>query len=173
MKGRHHIVIESPRLKYEFDVKRNITIIKGDSATGKTTLIELLNDYRSEEDSAVQVSSDVPCRVFADNSPTWQQALEIIRDSIVFIDEDNTFIRTREFAGLLKKSTNYFVLITREALTELPYSIHEIYGIRTTGKFHFPEQIYHEFYPIYPDYSLNAPIEDLQKKVSVPTPADV
>ena len=46
MKGKHHIVIESARLKYEFDIKRNITIIRGDSATGKTTLIELLEDYR-------------------------------------------------------------------------------------------------------------------------------
>lgn len=26
MKGRHHIVVETRRLKYEFDIKRNITI---------------------------------------------------------------------------------------------------------------------------------------------------
>ena len=37
MKGKHHIIIESARLKYEFDIRRNITIIQGDSATGKTT----------------------------------------------------------------------------------------------------------------------------------------
>lgn len=29
MKGRHHIVVETRRLKYEFDIKRNITIIQG------------------------------------------------------------------------------------------------------------------------------------------------
>lgn len=46
---------------------------------------------------------------------------------------------------------NYYVLITREDLPELPYSIKEIYGIRTSGKYHFPEQIYHEFYQIYED----------------------
>ena len=34
---------------------------------------------------------------------------------------------------------------------ELPYSIKEIYGIRTSGRYHFPEQIYHEFYQIYED----------------------
>lgn len=86
MKGKHHIVIESARLKYEFDIKRNITIIRGDSATGKTTLIELLEDYRGGgEDSAVRISSDVPCRVFADSSDTWRQALEVIADSIIFI----------------------------------------------------------------------------------------
>ena len=44
MKGKHHIIIESARLKYEFDIKRNITIIQGDSATGKSTLIDLISD---------------------------------------------------------------------------------------------------------------------------------
>ena len=81
MKGKHHIVIESARLKYEFEIKRNITIIRGDSATGKTTLIELLEDYRGGgEDSAVRISSDVPCRVFADSS----EFLTIIVDGAAF-----------------------------------------------------------------------------------------
>ena len=37
MKGKHKIVVKNNRLHYEFEIKRNITIIKGDSATGKTT----------------------------------------------------------------------------------------------------------------------------------------
>lgn len=47
MKGRHHIVVETRRLKYEFDIKRNITIIQGESASGKTTLVSLLREYWS------------------------------------------------------------------------------------------------------------------------------
>ena len=49
MKGRHHIVVETRRLKYEFDIKRNITIIQGDSASGKTTLVSLLREYGMRE----------------------------------------------------------------------------------------------------------------------------
>lgn len=148
MKGKHHIIIEAPRLKYEFTIRRNITILRGDSATGKTTLIDLLSDYRTG-DSAIRIESDVPCRVFSDGHETWKQSLEVITDSIVFIDEENDFIKTQAFAETVKGSTNYFVLITREFLPELPYSICEVYGIRTSGRYHFPEQIYHEFYPIY------------------------
>ena len=48
MKGKHHILVETSGLKYEFDIKRNITVIQGDSATGKTTLVELLNEYASK-----------------------------------------------------------------------------------------------------------------------------
>ena len=42
MKGKHKIVVKNNRLHYEFEIKRNITIIKGDSATGKTTLINMI-----------------------------------------------------------------------------------------------------------------------------------
>ena len=150
MKGKHHIIIESARLKYEFDIKRNITIIQGDSATGKTTLIDLLFDYQNDrENSPVRIESDVPCEVLAGAGDRWRAILELITDSIVFIDEENHFIRQKEFAEVVQGSTNYYVLITREALPILPYSIREIYGIRTSGKYHFPEKIYHEFYPIY------------------------
>ena len=150
MKGKHHIIVESARLKYEFDIKRNITIIQGDSATGKTTLIDLLSDYRNDrENSPVRIESDVPCEVFTGAGDRWREMLGLINDSIVFIDEENHFIHSKEFAKVVQNSTDYFVLITREALPCLPYSIQEIYGIRNSGKYHFPEKIYHEFYPIY------------------------
>ncbi|MBR0309095.1 MAG: translation initiation factor 2 [Mogibacterium sp.] len=152
MRGKHHIIIESARLKYEFEIKRNITIIQGDSATGKTTLIDLLSDYQKDkEKSPVRIESDAPCEVFSGSEDRWRATLELITDSIVFIDEGNHFIRSKEFAEVVKCSTNYFVLITRDVLPSLPYSIREIYGIRTSGKYHFPEKIYHEFYPIYGD----------------------
>lgn len=148
MKGSHRIVIESARLKYEFVIRRNLTIIQGDSATGKTTLMDLLSDYR-RGNAPIRLESDVPCEVFSGGGERWRAMLELIQDSIVFIDEGNRFIRTKEFADTVRNSSNYFVLITREPLPELPYSIQEVYGIRTTGKYHFPEKIYHEFYPIY------------------------
>ena len=42
MKGKHKIVVSTKRLKYEFELHRNLTIIRGDSATGKTTLVDAL-----------------------------------------------------------------------------------------------------------------------------------
>lgn len=42
MRGRYHIIVQNKRLRFEFDVKRNITIIRGDSATGKTTLYMMI-----------------------------------------------------------------------------------------------------------------------------------
>lgn len=43
MKGKYSVFVQNNRLRYEFTVSRNITVIRGDSATGKTTLLDLLN----------------------------------------------------------------------------------------------------------------------------------
>ena len=45
MKGSYHVMVQNNRLRYEFDIRRNITIIQGDSATGKTTLVQILSVY--------------------------------------------------------------------------------------------------------------------------------
>ncbi len=165
MKNKHHIVVESKRLKYEFDIKRNITVIQGDSASGKTTLLDLLGTHsRFGKESGISVQSDVPCVVFGGDAGLWKTILEAYQDSIVFIDEDYPFIYSKDFAELVQASSNYFVLITRQPLYNLPYSVREIYGIRTTGKYHYPEQVYHEFYRIYNDLN-----EALDKEVVAPT----
>ena len=155
MKGSHNIIVETERMKYEFTIRRNVTVILGDSATGKTTLVEFLNMFsRRGKNSGVTVTSDVPCVVFSDISGLWQSMLEEIKNSIVFIDEGQDFIFTKDFAKIAQASSNYYVLITRRPLYNLPYSTKEIYGIRTTGKYHFPEKVYQEFYPVYSDEAL-------------------
>lgn len=128
----------------------DITVILGDSATGKTTLIDLLSTYsRFENGNGIRLESDVPCVVYTGDNNTWKQVLMDVKGSIIFIDEDHSFVFGEEFAGLVKESDNYYVIITRRPLYNLPYSIEEVYGIRTTGKYHYPEKIYHEFYHIY------------------------
>lgn len=49
----------------------------------------------------------------------------------------------------MKDSDNYFVIVTREDLPNLPYSVDEIYGIHTSGKYHDLKRTYNELYRIY------------------------
>jgi len=148
MKGKHHIVIETERLKYEFDIRRNITVIQGDSATGKTTLVEILAEF-SRNRGGVRVISDVSCMVFSGDERHWKTFFEETTENIIFIDEDYEFVFGVDFAEYIRKSDNYYVIISRRPLYNIPYSVQEIYGIRTSGKYHFPEKVYQEFYPIY------------------------
>ena len=46
MKGSFHIKVSRKRgTVFEFDVRRNITVIRGDSGTGKTTLYNMVVDH--------------------------------------------------------------------------------------------------------------------------------
>ena len=148
MRGKHRIIIQNNRLHYEFEIKRNITIIQGDSATGKTTLINMLRQVENLGDSSgIDVVSDVPCRILEGRN--WKILLENMAGNIIFIDEDNEFINTEEFAEEVRGSDNYFVLITRENLYNLPYSVEEIYGLRSSGKYQNTKRVYQQMYQIY------------------------
>ena len=52
MTGRYRIIVQNRRLHYALEIKRNITIIQGDSATGKTTLIDMLRQYMNLQESS-------------------------------------------------------------------------------------------------------------------------
>jgi len=45
LKGEYKITVKNNVLYYQFVIRRNITIIKGDSATGKTSLIDMIREY--------------------------------------------------------------------------------------------------------------------------------
>ena len=128
MKGRHRMIVESPTVKYDFILNRNITILRGGSGTGKTTLINMLRDRRVlGENSNIEVQCDKD--YFVLEGEDWFSRLAGIKDRIVFIDEGNRFVSSRKFAGAIKETDNYYVIVTREDLSVLPYSVQEIYEL--------------------------------------------
>lgn len=150
MKGKYKVIVRNNKLHYEFEIKRNITIIQGDSATGKTTLINMLRQAENlGESSGVDVLSNVPCRIL--EGVSWKLILQNTAGTIFFIDEENAFINTEEFASEVRGSDNYFVLITRENLYNLPYSVEEIYGLYASGRYQNTKKIYQQMYRIYSD----------------------
>lgn len=150
MKGKCKVIVRNNKLHYEFEIKRNITIIQGDSATGKTTLINMLRQAENlGESSGVDVLSNVPCRIL--EGVSWKLILQNTAGTIFFIDEENAFINTEEFAAEVRGSDNYFVLITRENLYNLPYSVEEIYGLYASGRYQNTKKIYQQMYRIYSD----------------------
>ncbi len=148
MKGKHRVTVQNKRIRYEFEIKRNITIIRGDSATGKTTLVEMIREYyENGADSGIELSCDKVCIVLSGRN--WEIQLTDIQDSIVFIDEGNAFVSSEAFAVAIQKYDNYYVIVTREGLPNLPYSVEEIYGIRNSGKYGSLKQVYNELYHLY------------------------
>ncbi len=149
MLGKYNILVENAYIRYEFEITRSITVIRGQSATGKTTLIEMIREYNEQEDTGIRIQCKKPLTVLYGRN--WMNRLINISGSIVFIDEQSRFVKSVEFAEAIKGSDNYYVIVTREKLSELPYSINEIYGIRTSGKYAglIGEYTKNEFFRIY------------------------
>lgn len=133
MIGTVRVSVKNSRNSYIFTLKRNITVLSGDSGTGKTTLYNMIADYNLDgKESGVSISCDKP--VIALGRRKWAEDLSEIQNSIVVIDEDNQYIRSKEFAKAVQNSSNYYLLITRNYLHNLPYSVEEIYEITGNKK---------------------------------------
>lgn len=151
-------MINSRRLQYKFTIRRNITIIRGQSATGKTTLVDMIRDCNENGiDSGITISCDRECVVLSGRK--WERDIAELENSIVFIDEGHNFVLSQEFASAIKNTSNYYVIVTRERLENIPYSVDEIYGIRTSGKYGELQASYHEFYRLYESIPMGCPKE--------------
>ena len=145
MRGTHRIIVQNKRIRYDFEIKRNITIIRGDSATGKTTLVDMIREhFENGSASAVDLICDKECAVL--DGRTWAGQLSMMKDSIVFIDEGNEFVMSDDFAAAIQETDNYYVIVTREGVPSLPYSVEEICGIRNSGKYGTLKRTYNELY---------------------------
>lgn len=144
MKDSYKVKVSRRRgTTFEFTVRRNITIVRGDSGTGKTTLYDMVADYtRLGDRSGVTVQCERPCVALTDID--WRNQLAGIAGSIVFIDEGMEDLPTEDFARAVRDSDNYYVIFTRSELPCLPYSVNEIYRIKTSGKFHSLVPMYKE-----------------------------
>lgn len=131
MKGSYAIRVENARVQFKLTLTRSLTLIRGMSATGKSTLVGLLSEYQQDGPaSGVTLSSPKPCVV--PSMRTWRQDIAEAHESFVFLDEGNDFVRTEEFARLARDSGNYYVIVSREELPMLPYSVEEVYELRNT-----------------------------------------
>ncbi len=148
MKGTHRIIVQNKRIRYDFLIKRNITVIRGNSATGKTALVDMIREhFENGAASGIELSCDKECTVL--DGRTWAGQLSMMKDCIIFIDEGNDFVMSTDFALAIQNTDNYYVIVTRESIPSLPYSVDEIYGIRDSGKYGTLKRTYNEFYHLY------------------------
>lgn len=141
MKGLQKIKISNGRIQYKLELRRNITIVKGNSGTGKTTLFEMVAEYtRLGEKSGVQIQSDNRCAALIDMD--WENQLKKTSNSIVFIDEGFEDLNSIRFAHAVRESDNYYIIFCRENLHNLPYSVDEIYEMKMSGKFNTLKKLY-------------------------------
>ena len=134
MKGQYKISIENRKVKYELSIERSVTVIKGNSGTGKTTLVRMVQGYEAQGNK-----SGIKCRCIPEvelhvllPGMNWERELEEHRGHILFIDESVDYLYSEAFQVAFASSDAYLVVISRSGrFSQLPYSIESIYELRT------------------------------------------
>ena len=128
MRGSYYLRLRNKRIVYDIKIERNITIIKGNSGTGKTNLISMLDAYLEEgRASGVHLETDISSVRILENKTDWEYDLPNYPNSVYFADEHVEYVLTKKFCDLLHVSGSYLVYITRSSRTGfLQYSISSI-----------------------------------------------
>lgn len=131
------IKIKSELINYNLYFDNRINIIRGDSATGKSTLVKLIDDKRK---SKIDIQS---------NYNIVHLTLEIINLDIkfdkntVYIMDENDGIEDTLVTNIINKSKNKFILITRDSnLENISYGIGNIYEIHKSGNININKHKY-------------------------------
>lgn len=157
MKGKYTIKLQSNNVDYEITVERNITVIRGDSGTGKTTFVKKLESYVTNKIAGIKSDIKLECKVDVDvitvrSRVDWEEFIRSHDNSILIFDEDFTKVMmSHTFAEYVLAGNNYFVLITREPLSHLPYSVNEIYKFESQKI----NKVYNRAVPVYCNAAIN------------------
>lgn len=136
MVGFSKIKIWNNKVHYTLEIKRRITIIKGDSATGKTTLYDLVKSKTARRESNCKFT-------YLDREMNLQSNLKSLEDYVVFVDEDTGLLYNEEFLHSVLNYDIRFVFITRkDNILNLPYCVKEVYQLKSSGKYHTLEKYY-------------------------------
>lgn len=132
MKGKYKIVIHDTNVRYELELERNITIIKGKSGTGKTNLYRMIEDVvYSKRGTGVHCNCTDKLRVLR-LGDDWESIIRDSHNKIFVADEYIDYVYTNSFARVVNNSDNYFIIITRSSnLTNLGFSVDSIFELGT------------------------------------------
>ena len=134
MVGRYQLTIRNRRIEYEVTIDRSVTVIKGNSGTGKTTLIRMIQGYEAQGNRSgimCRCTPDVKLHVLLPGM-NWERELDERKGQILFIDESVDYLYSESFQKAFIRADSYLVIISRSGrFNQLPYAVNSIYELRT------------------------------------------
>lgn len=127
MQARTVIVKYNKKLEFVLTIKSKVTILRGDSATGKTTLIDNVGINRKNLNNKGIVVYNPRSNV---DVMTFARSLD--RNTIVFFDEDAVKLLVKDkILNKLWHMPLYFIFATRKRLYCIDYSYTDCYVMKT------------------------------------------
>lgn len=132
MKGEYNITLNDNRVRYEFTVRRQVTIILGHSGTGKSTLCDWVSRLVLGNNRDIGIHCNIKDKLeVIRNNKKFVEEIKESSEKIFFIDENNDYLYTKEFANAIQGSDCYFVIATRslKSVKYLTFSVEDIYEL--------------------------------------------
>jgi hypothetical protein len=126
----------------KFAIKSKITIIRGNSGTGKTSMLRFISASFSGS-SAWIINCKLPCYVIENTNLDWDVAFRTRHNTIFMLDESFDYLVSEYFSKCVNESDNYFLIISRSPLKMLNYGIDSIYELTYSNRLWKLEKEYH------------------------------
>ena len=87
MRGSYKVIIQNNRVQFKLTINRNLTIIQGNSATGKTTLLDMVAAH--EELGAQSGVTQYLENIGVEISKRFPAVLFLLMRAILLFDQEN------------------------------------------------------------------------------------
>lgn len=122
MTGVQHVKVSGAGTVYDLELKEKVTLIGGDSNSGRSLLCKLISEYeyakQIKQASSVVVKADFECDAVDEIKGIYD--IDKVTNHIVFITEKCVvYTHWEELIKRVNISDNYFVIITRDPIGDV------------------------------------------------------
>lgn len=120
MHGEQTLTLKTRHLEYRLAFNSKVTVIGGDSGTGKTALCSFLNEFLHEgKNSSYSVESSCPVELLAGDWYTARLQLQHLSNTLLVVDEDANYLESAPFAVMVYRSPCYVVIMSHSMLKNI------------------------------------------------------
>lgn len=138
MKGKYFICLKDKMVDFKIDIDRQFTIIRGNSSTGKSFFVDMLREYLINKKNGIMPAAKLTTNFneiyVVTPTDDFNKIVEIKKNCLILMDEDCNYLFDGNFGSRVKHSDNYFMIVTRKKLSDIPYSVFSIYDFESEIK---------------------------------------
>lgn len=142
------IYIETKKINYQMEFYGKYNMFMGESATGKTSLCNIISSYNSAKLNGefTRIKLEASHDIIVVHNDSDETILKDKENKIILIDEDSNLLHRYDTGTLLQNSNNYFVIICRKLLDYIPVSVDNIYYFEKENGTNKARNLYKRFH---------------------------
>ena len=128
------IRVQRGKVVYDLDLRRSVSVIKGNSGSGKSLLVKCVSEYMaSGVNSAVTIECERKVECILSEPPDYETYIKEHKDSVIILDKNIQFNGDRKsLLKGLKDAGAWLLLISRK---DLECAADSVYHVKQNGDY--------------------------------------